>query len=148
VFSVPSDNEQKVEFRVARYGEHLAIAKVRICEVCGEYRGEVYSPKTGGVTRVYCLCEGSLCTRCKTRRIFRRGKEMMSKDGQIWHVPWFASLCKECGKDYDPYVKQREEDHKRVLAEAEAAGVSRVWIDALDDVLENSCFIGGPYSEE
>ena len=55
---MPSDNEQKVEFRVARYGEHFAIAKVHICEVCGEYKGEVYSPKTGGITRVSACARG------------------------------------------------------------------------------------------
>lgn len=142
----------KVEIRVAQHGEHRAIAKVKVCEMCGEFRGEVYYPESKSITRVLCLCEGSLCTKCKTRRIFRRGKEMMDKKGNIWHMPWFASLCPECRKDMEPEcVKQAEErervERERRVAEAKAAGLTFL-LDVLDGIVEDSCFIGGPYSEE
>jgi hypothetical protein len=76
----------------------LRAAEMRLvrCQACGEYRGSTI-PEGEGPIAVSCLCDGIICTRCKTQRIHRPISNYFSEvDGQIWHVPYFKTLCSDC----------------------------------------------------
>ena len=81
------DGVEKNEIWTVSYGSAQYIAKVRKCEVCGKYRGEMFSPETSESLPITCLCQGFLCHRCKKHNTYRRGTEIMDEKRKIWHVP-------------------------------------------------------------
>ncbi len=135
------ENESGYQVRVDSYGGRV-IAKVKVCEVCGEYRGEMFYPNTGETSPITCLCDGWLCPKCGKNRLHRRGSEIMDKQGNIWHVPWFAgsSGCKDCarkagvkvdGPDGPPPTKEQID----------------CWNKFIDQCFNRDSFTGGPYDE-
>jgi hypothetical protein len=105
-----------VEVRVVWYGQGRYIAKVRRCEECGEYRGEMFRSETGETRPITCICQGSACVRCKTGRIHKRGTEIMDAKGKVWHVPGTAAFCRECSRAHEPAWLKEERAREAALA--------------------------------
>ena len=73
-----------------------------VCPECGDYRGECLDPSVelqGFVVKVSCYCENdSLCAYCGEKRHERKpgANHYESKDGRIWHTPFFCGLSHVC----------------------------------------------------
>lgn len=93
------------------YSPSPYIAKVRVCEVCGQYRGEMFRPADGHTVKITCLCDGRDCAICGRRRLYKRGSEIMDASGRVWHVPgaYSTNVCDECAKKQGLVIKTYSE---------------------------------------
>ena len=82
------------------------------CEKCGEYKGTVMekdlnwndsfnkaeSEKSEEYLTVSCLCDGTLCRKCKKNKIHRPiSNSYDAGTNKIWHHPYFSGM-KSCGE--------------------------------------------------
>lgn len=87
------------------------IARVRVCEVCGQYRGEMFRPADGNTLQITCLCDGRDCSICGKRRLHKRGSEIMDASGRVWHVPgaYSTGVCNKCAEKQGVVIKTYSE---------------------------------------
>ena len=144
------------------------------CPTCGEFNGETLwenltwlgpdeEARPGEIIRVRCLCNGTLCQRCKKNTVHASGSSSYEEStNRIGHWPWFSGLapCRECREkekrkesmtdvtgDFNRVVMEHTveslEEFERKLQETMAspfyrermAGYTELWITGSREVL-------------